>query len=317
MTDRRNDSPKHRSHLLDGAPCGADERPRYADTMGVRPIFRLGAGFADLLRAQHLSSQALRLVLGLAHLTEDYAESHPRGSDAVYHFALIAWNSMLRRTIGPQASNDASAFRRGVGELAGTDMFRVIEMPDHSQAVHWAFSEEVLDRFFDKNDRYGLVDIRDIGRHARALPIHLHLATKVIWRMRRPRVEISIEELGAITGTDGATWEQLSRPVLAALGKVCRQSDCTAVVRLIGGATPRAVGSLAIELLHAGTSWRPEQLMRSLPWPRAILIVHGGGVERWTCDQWRRSRVEALLQKYQKPAHVRAVGSRPSPAPGR
>lgn len=280
----------------------AREALRYTDTMGVRPIFRITAGFAEALRARPLTDPGLRLGLGLAHLTEYFAGRNLSGCQIAREAMFNQETPLLRRTIGPVASNGTLPFRQGVAALAGTDLFNSIGMTECRREVRWAFAPEVLDRLFDPDDLYGLLDIRAVRDLKGAVPIHLLLATTVAWNMRRPEFTLSLEDLRRISRRDPpASWEDLRRRFLRGLSDVCAQNGTTAMVRLLGVPWTRAIDAVNVKIMHRKSLWRLNSLVESSEKLKDLILLGPKGWQRCQPDEILGSPFEAALCELLKP----------------
>lgn len=274
----------------------------YTDTLGVRPIFRITAGFVEALRAQPLTDPGLRLGLGLAHVTEWFASRTPAGRRIAYESTFGQETPLLRRTIGPVGSKGSLPFRDGVAALSGTDLFDCIEMSECRREVHWVFAPEALNRLFNPNDRYGLLDIRAVRDLKGGVPIHLHLATTVAWKMRMPQFTLSIEDLRRIAGHDGTTtWEHLRRRFLRALSAVCAQNGATALVRLLGVPWRRTIDAVNVKILHGKSLWQLNSLVEPSQDLKDLVLVDAKGWQSCKAAEILGSPLEAALRAALKP----------------
>jgi hypothetical protein len=239
-------------------------------------------------------AEALRLVLGLAHLTLYGADRQVGGLEAYRDNRLLERTSTLRGTIGPARSNNARAFTKGVEELAKTHLFAEIRLMHRSRRIVWRWSDHGL-ALLGSPGTYGLMDIDAVRELERALPVQLYVALMQFWRMRRPRFALRVENIAEIMGHDAPAWHRVSRSVLDALVRICAGSKAVVLVRKREDGRLDGVDTVEFAVVHAATRWSAATIRKVECNVTGLVLVTAEGCTQLAAGAIAGDQLERLL----------------------
>lgn len=272
--------------------------PDAARPNSLRGIYKLPRSFYSEYMPCGLGAEAIRLLHAILYLTCRDREAWPGAICQPPMPWYVTPNNVLRELIGPRHANDTRAIRMGIAQLRSTQLFTLLELRHSNQLLTWQLDAQVLENLLAEG-LYGLIDVRAVGLLRRELPIHLYTWISMVRAMRRPRFDISVEQIWMAAGRSGSPcWTQLSRGLLIALQSVAAVNNLTLVLKLNWRGRLSGIDDVQVNVLHAKTQWAPKPLCKADPCGRAVLIVTSTGLQRYT-PQTFTSEVAAALCKLQ------------------
>jgi hypothetical protein len=184
---------------------------------------------------------------------------------------------LVRERLGLAGSTDNRAIRLGLEGLQSTGRFADVEILHGGLLLQWSFTREFEQKLFD-DDRYALFDIDDVRHLHSPLQLWLHRKLGLTWRMRRPFLDFSVQDLLTETGSQQPpSWTAVSRQLIDVLHEVAKKENARFLVFGWWKGDLTGIDHVTIRVEHSQTNWHRDPFGKPPPSTKKIYLVDPTG----------------------------------------